>query len=59
METSEIIKKVQAIRSDVLNEKINFDEAMINLHLLSREVNVNFNALYNAFYSSQPHIYFN
>lgn len=58
MSNQEIIKEVKAIRADLMDDKLNFGEAIEGLRNLSESINVEFTDLYNAFYSSTPEIYF-
>jgi IS30 family transposase len=58
METKEIIKELKNILDDFLNKKLNFDEVIEGIEKLAKSTGIDFSTLYNAFYSSQPEIYF-
>ena len=58
MTTNEIITEVKNIQTDLLDNKISYKEAIDGLQRFSDSINIDFSVLYNAFYSSQPEIYF-
>jgi uncharacterized protein YgfB (UPF0149 family) len=59
MTTTEIIREVKAIQTDVLDNKTEYNEAIEQLENFAIYLKIEFSVLYNAFYSSTPEIYFN
>lgn len=58
METQEIIRELKAIHQDLIDRKINCTDSIGMINTLSKHTNIDFIALYNAFFSSTPEIYF-
>ena len=58
METKEIIQELKNIEDDFLNKNLNYNEVIEGIEKLAKSTGIDFGTLYNAFYSSQPEIYF-